>query len=91
MGVLRKILVFVLITSLLILLGRLAGRYLPPRGGSASPGASGGSDAEASADTTNAQTVSIEIDDVTANTGSAPFSVVCVLGNARNQPIAQPT
>lgn len=35
--------------------------------------------------------VSIEIDDVTANTGSAPFSVVCILGAARNRPIAQPT
>lgn len=32
MGVLRKILVFVLITSLLILAGRLAGKYLPPDG-----------------------------------------------------------
>lgn len=30
--------------------------------------------------------VSIEIDDVTANTGSAPFSVVCILGHPRHAP-----
>lgn len=30
--------------------------------------------------------VSIEIDDVVANTGSAPFSVVCLLGNPRSAP-----
>ncbi|QWY83294.1 hypothetical protein [Rhizobium phage RHph_X2_25] len=30
--------------------------------------------------------VSIEIDDVTANTGSAPIAVVAILGNARSAP-----
>jgi hypothetical protein len=35
--------------------------------------------------------VSLEIDDVTANTGSAPLSAVCILANARSKPIAQPT
>ena len=30
--------------------------------------------------------VSIEIDDVTANTGSAPFSVVCILSKPRHAP-----
>jgi hypothetical protein len=30
--------------------------------------------------------VSIEIDDVTANTGSAPMAVVCLLGNPRSAP-----
>lgn len=35
--------------------------------------------------------VSIEIDDVVANTGSAPFTALCILANARSKPIAQPT
>jgi hypothetical protein len=34
----------------------------------------------------NKRYVSIEIDDVTANTGSAPFSVVAILGNPRSHP-----
>lgn len=34
--------------------------------------------------------VSIEIDDVTANTGSAPLTAICILGNARSVPTANP-
>lgn len=34
--------------------------------------------------------VSIEIDDVTANSGSAPMSVICVLGHPRSAPTANP-
>lgn len=52
MGAVRKILVFILITSVLILLGKLAGRYLPPRVGSASPGTAGAGP-DSLSDTTN--------------------------------------
>lgn len=34
--------------------------------------------------------VSIEIDDVVANTGSAPMCVIALLGHARNKPTANP-
>lgn len=34
--------------------------------------------------------VSIEIDDVTANTGSAPMSVIAILGHPRSAPTANP-
>ncbi len=55
MGPLRKILVFILITSTLILLGRLAGRYLPSRGGHAGPNPAGEArEAGAAGDSTNA-------------------------------------
>lgn len=34
----------------------------------------------------NKRYVSLEIDDVVANTGSAPLSAICILGNGRSKP-----
>ena len=53
MGVIRKILVFVVITSIIILLGKLAARLLPPKSGSGGSSALGSGE-DALGDSTNA-------------------------------------
>lgn len=67
MGVIRKILLFVLFTSLLIFVGRLAGEYLPPDGSFSMNGARGAAPEDELPDSTNA------LPDLPIDTTGAPW------------------